>query len=229
MTSNPMTQGEVYNGAVLDGEPMTVSGAVNKTILLLAITAVVGAYTWVQAFSGYMDKVSMLVWGGIIAGLVLAIIMRFKPQNAKVLSIAYAACEGLAIGGISAMYEAQLSGIVANAALVTFITLFAMLFLYKANIIRATDRFRSVVVTATVGIMIFYLISLVVPLPVTCCSSRSNSNTTFLLLSHPVHCCGTVMHLTYLVCLTGVEENTLRRCGLSGIDVSHDTDVTSQM
>lgn len=162
MTSNPMTQGEVYNGAVLDGEPMTVSGAVNKTILLLAVTAVVGAYTWVQAFSGYMDKVSMLVWGGIIAGLILAIIMRFKPQNAKVLSIAYAACEGLAIGGISAMYEAQLSGIVANAALVTFITLFAMLFLYKANIIRATDRFKSVIVTATTGIMIFYLANIII-------------------------------------------------------------------
>ena len=130
MTSNPMTQEKIYENVVLDGEPMTVSGAVNKTILLLLVTFAVGVFTWTQAFAGYMDKVVMLMWGGIIAGLILAIIMRFKPQNAKLLSIGYAACEGLAIGGLSAMYEMQLQGIVANAALITFLTLFVMLFLF---------------------------------------------------------------------------------------------------
>ena len=161
MTSNPMTQEKIYDGAVLDGEPMTVSGAVNKTIILLLTTFAVGVFSWTQAFNGYMDKVIMLMWGGIIAGFILAIIMRFKPQNAKVLSLGYAVCEGLAIGGISAMYEMQLKGIVANAALITFLTLFVMLFLYKLGIIKATDTFRKVVVTATASIAIFYLVSIV--------------------------------------------------------------------
>ncbi len=162
MTSNPMTQGNIYENAVLDGEPMTVSGAVNKTILLLLVTFVTGVFTWTQAFSGYMDKVVMLMWVGIIAGLILAIIMRFKPQNAKLLSIGYAVCEGLAIGGLSAMYEMQLKGIVANAALITFLTLFVMLMLYKTGLIKATNTFKKVVYTATASIMIFYLISIVI-------------------------------------------------------------------
>ena len=162
MTSNPMTQSNIYDGAVVDSQPMTVSGAVNKTITLLLVTFGVGAFSWTQAFNGYMDKVVMLMWVGIIAGLILAIIMRFKPQNAKVLSLGYAVCEGLAIGGISAMYEMQLKGIVANAALITFLTLFVMLFLYKLGVIKATDTFRKVVVTATASIAIFYLISIVI-------------------------------------------------------------------
>lgn len=162
MTSNPMTQSTIYDGAVVDSQPMTVSGAVNKTIALLLVTFGVGVFSWTQAFSGYMDKVVMLMWVGIIAGLILAIIMRFKPQNAKVLSLGYAVCEGLAIGGISAMYEMQLKGIVANAALITFLTLFVMLFLYKLGVIKATDTFRKVVVTATASIAIFYLISIVI-------------------------------------------------------------------
>lgn len=162
MTSNPMTQEKIYDGAVLDGEPMTVSGAVNKTIILLLITFAVGVFSWTQAFNGYMDKVIMLMWGGIIAGFILAIIMRFKPQNAKVLSVAYAVCEGLAIGGLSAMYEMQLKGIVANAALITFLTLFMMLMLYKTGIIRATDTFKKVIFTATASIMVFYLVSIVI-------------------------------------------------------------------
>ena len=162
MTSNPMTQEKIYDGAVLDGEPMTVSGAVNKTIILLLTTFAVGVFSWTQAFNGYMDKVIMLMWGGIIAGFILAIIMRFKPQNAKVLSVAYAVCEGLAIGGLSAMYEMQLKGIVANAALITFLTLFMMLMLYKTGIIRATDTFKKVIFTATASIMLFYLVSIVI-------------------------------------------------------------------
>ncbi len=162
MTSNPMTQSTIYDGAVVDSQPMTVSGAVNKTIILLLVTFGVGVFSWTQAFNGYMDKVVMLMWVGIIAGLILAIIMRFKPQNAKVLSLGYAVCEGLAIGGISAMYEMQLKGIVANAALITFLTLFVMLFLYKLGIIKATDTFRKVVVTATASIAIFYLVSIVI-------------------------------------------------------------------
>lgn len=162
MTSNPMTQEKIYDGAVLDGEPMTVSGAVNKTIILLLTTFAVGVFSWTQAFNGYMDKVIMLMWGGIIAGFILAIILRFKPQNAKVLSVAYAVCEGLAIGGLSAMYEMQLKGIVANAALITFLTLFMMLMLYKTGIIRATDTFKKVIFTATASIMVFYLVSIVI-------------------------------------------------------------------
>ena len=57
-------------------------------------------------------------------------------------------------------------------------------------------------------------------------SSRGDSDTTLLLLLHPVHRCSTVMYLTNLVSQAGIEQNTLRSRRLSGIDVSHDADVS---
>ena len=58
------------------------------------------------------------------------------------------------------------------------------------------------------------------------CSGRDR-DTTLLLLNHPVHRCSTIMYFTDLVVDTRVEEDTLRGRRLTGIDVSHDTDVTS--
>ena len=46
-----------------------------------------------------------------------------------------------------------------------------------------------------------------------------------LLLLHPVHGGGAVVHLTDLVADTGVVEDALRRRRLSGVDVRHDADV----
>ena len=59
--------------------------------------------------------------------------------------------------------------------------------------------------------------------------SRSDRDTAFLLLFHPVHGCATFVHLTDLVGFTGVEKDTLGGCRLTGIDVRHDTDVARQM
>ena len=56
-------------------------------------------------------------------------------------------------------------------------------------------------------------------------SSGGNSDTTLLLLHHPVHCGGSFMNFADLVGLTGVEKDTFGRSGLTGINVCHDTDI----
>ena len=70
---------------------------------------------------------------------------------------------------------------------------------------------------------------LVVIAPVTCGGSRGDSDTTLLLLCHPVHGGCTIVHLTNLVSLTRIEQDTLRSGGLTGVDVSHDADIARQM
>ena len=55
-----------------------------------------------------------------------------------------------------------------------------------------------------------------------------DGDTTLLLLLHPVHRSGTLVHLTDLVDQSGVVEDTLRGGSLTGIDVSHDTDITCE-
>ena len=60
------------------------------------------------------------------------------------------------------------------------------------------------------------------------CSSRcgGDSNTTFLLLLHPVHGGCAVMNFTDFMVYTGVEQNTFGSSGFTGVDVRTDTDVT---
>ena len=79
------------------------------------------------------------------------------------------------------------------------------------------------------GINEVYLIGLAIVCPVTCCSSRCDSDTTLLLLGHPVHCGCSIVYLTNLVSFTCVVQDTLRCGSFTGIDMRHDTDVASQM
>lgn len=71
--------------------------------------------------------------------------------------------EGLFVGAVSAYYSfafAELApGIVLNAVGLTFGTAIAMYLLYSFKIIKATAKFRAIIITATAGIAIFYLIA----------------------------------------------------------------------
>ncbi len=59
-------------------------------------------------------------------------------------------------------------------------------------------------------------------------SGRGDGDTTLLFLLHPVHGSGTVVHLADFVGKAGVEQDTLRCGGLTGIDVSHDADIAGK-
>ena len=55
---------------------------------------------------------------------------------------------------------------------------------------------------------------------------RGDGYTSLLLLNHPVHGSSTLVSLTYLVVDTGVKQNTFGRSGFTGVNVSHDTDIS---
>jgi uncharacterized YccA/Bax inhibitor family protein len=74
---------------------------------------------------------------------------------------AYALLEGLALGGISAIFQMRYPGIAFEAVGLSFTTLFVMLFLYKARIIKVTQKFMIGVVAATGGIMLFYFAEMI--------------------------------------------------------------------
>lgn len=164
MTSNPMIHQGVVENVILDSKPMTASGAINKTFILLGVVILSGWYTWSLCAGGFHDKVMLLAWIGIIAGLILAIITRFKPNTSHITAPAYAICEGLAIGAISYMYDKMYDGIVLSAVGITLLAMFSMLFLYKARVIQATPTFKKVIITSTLGVAVFYLIMLVASL-----------------------------------------------------------------
>ena len=140
---------------------MTINGTINKTLILLVLTLVPAAWVWDKFYKGGAEAVSSWIMIAVIAGLVVAMATIFKKTWAPFTAPLYAVIEGVVIGGISAIAEAQFQGIVFQAASLTFGTLLALLVAYRTGMIKVTERFRLGVVAATGGIFVVYLISIV--------------------------------------------------------------------
>lgn len=142
---------------------MTVRGTLNKFGFLFLMVLGTSFYSW-KEFAGGANVVP-LMWTGVIGGLIVALVITFKKEWSPYLSPAYALLEGLFLGSVSAMYNevfaAKAPNIIMNAVGLTFGVCIAMYLLYSFRIIRATEKFKAVVFTATAGIAIFYLIVMV--------------------------------------------------------------------
>jgi uncharacterized YccA/Bax inhibitor family protein len=164
-SANPTLSGRSFAGygQVLEaGEAMTIQGTVNKTGFLALLVFAGAAWVWNLFFtSGNPAAVAPYMIGGVIGGLVLAVVTVFKKTWASVTAPAYAVLEGLFLGGISAFFEARYPGIVIQAVGLTFGTLIALLMVYKSGLIKATENFKLGVVAATGGIFLVYMATMV--------------------------------------------------------------------
>jgi len=149
-------------GQIQAGDVMTVEGAINKTAFLTFLLVVPATWVWSQvAGSGGVAAAMPWMIGGVIGGFITALVTIFKKEWAPVTAPIYAALEGLAIGGISAVLEAQYHGVVLQAVALTFATLICMLVAYRTGLIKVTDKFRMGVVAATGAIALVYLVTMV--------------------------------------------------------------------
>jgi uncharacterized YccA/Bax inhibitor family protein len=112
-------------------------------------------YSWKEADNAGANVMPMIL-GGAIGGFVIAIVLMFKKEWAAYLAPLYALLEGLFIGAVSSFFNQAYPGIVMQAVGLTFSVGIGMYFLYAMRIIRATEKFKSVLITATVGIALFY-------------------------------------------------------------------------
>ena len=142
-------------------EVMTLQGTVNKTGILLALVVLSASYTWNIFFqTGNSGSVMPIAWGGLIVGIIFFVITMFKVQWAGITAPIYAIAQGLFLGAFSALLELQFPGIVIQAVGLTLGTLTSLLFLYKTGIIKPTENFRLMIVSATMGISLLYLVSI---------------------------------------------------------------------
>jgi uncharacterized YccA/Bax inhibitor family protein len=164
-TSNPSLNDRTFAGlprVTVAGEAMTLQGTVNKSFVLLLVLLIAALWPWSQFFgSGNPAVIAPAILIGLIGGLALGVIISFKATLAPMLSIPYAACEGLAIGGISAVLEKRYPGIAIQAVGLTFGVMAALLLAYTTGLIQVTQRFRAIVVGATGAILLLYLASFV--------------------------------------------------------------------
>ncbi len=162
-SGNPALRNAIFkNEGTATDQVMTLQGTVNKTGILLVLVVVGATYTWNLFFqTGDAAAVMPIAIGGAIGGLIFALVTIFKKTWAGVTAPAYAVLQGLFLGGISAIFEAQFPGIVIQATGLTLGTLASLLLLYKLGIIKPTENFRLMIVSATMGIGLLYLVSFV--------------------------------------------------------------------
>ncbi len=163
-TSNPVlaratfaTTGEVGTA------PMTLGGTIAKTLVLLGILVATATFSWLQTGAGLAqpDKLGTLFLVGIVGGFGVALYTVFRPQHAPVTAPIYAALEGLLLGSLSAILNLRYRGLPVQAVVLTVATLGVMLVAYRLGVIRATERFKTIVVSCTFAVAVFYVVALV--------------------------------------------------------------------
>ncbi|SDQ75457.1 Bax inhibitor-1/YccA family protein [Microbacterium sp. cf332] len=144
---------------------MTVEDTVVKTLSLfgvLLVTAVIGWVWTLLPVTQANPYPTMMPWiiGGL-GGFALAMAVTFTSRK-KVrpgLIFAYAAFEGLFVGGISAYFEFIWPGIVMQATLATVAVVGVTLALFASGKIRASAKATKVFMIAMVGYLVFSLLN----------------------------------------------------------------------
>ena len=173
-TSNPTLRESTFQSfgyADASAKQMTIEGTINKTGFLAILALLTAGYVWNIFFTTLGETgnnyaaaaQAVMPWmiGGMIGGLVFMLVTCFKQSWSPVTSVIYVLLEGLFLGGLSAVLEAQFPQIVIQAVALTFGTLICMLLGYKLGVIRVTAKFAAGIMAATGAIALIYLISIV--------------------------------------------------------------------
>jgi uncharacterized YccA/Bax inhibitor family protein len=166
-SSNPTLSEKIFSKSLDQSttEVMTVRGTMQKFGFLLLLVFAGAAYTWKLYYSFKVPTMMTFFYIGMIGGMICAFATIFVPRLAKYLSPAYALLEGFLLGGLSAIindsFKAKYPNIIMEAVLLTFGVAFAVFLLYNFRIIQATNKFRAVIMSSMVGIVIFYLVDMV--------------------------------------------------------------------
>lgn len=169
-SDNPTLSQKIFSRSLTqqDVGTMTVRGAIGKFGFLLFMVLAAASYTWYLYYNNQPQTMMTLMWVGIIGGLISVLAICFKPTLAPYLSPAYGILQGFFLGAISAVlnnaFSERYPGLVMQAVGLTFGVALAMFLLYNFRIIKATEKFKSIIFAATAGIAIFYLITLVLRL-----------------------------------------------------------------
>jgi len=167
-SGNPTLAENKFRSTILDEviiheNAMTIKGTLQKFGFLFIMVLGSSFYSWKEFADG--GNVTPMMWTGAIGGLVIAITLAFKQNWSPYLAPLYALLQGLFIGAISAMYNTTFAevapNIIINAVGLTFGVAAAMYLLFSFRIIKATEKFKSVIISATVGIAIFYVLVMV--------------------------------------------------------------------
>lgn len=139
------------------------TGELNKKGEPIKKDVVVNATTGEQSPLPEFDlgNVQSLMWVGLLGGFVTAMVVIFNKRSSPFLAPVYAGFEGLALGGVSALYEVQFGGIVMQAAAITVGTMIVMLGLFASGMVKASPKLMLFLIASMLGIIGVYIADIV--------------------------------------------------------------------
>ncbi len=136
---------------------MTYDDVIVKTAACIAVVVAGAAVTLFVS----MGLASILMIVGAIGGFVLALVNTFKKQPSPALILAYAGLEGLFLGGLTRILDAQFPGVGLQAVIGTLSVFAVTLVLFKSGKVRATPKAMRFFMIAIIGYAVFALINMV--------------------------------------------------------------------
>jgi uncharacterized YccA/Bax inhibitor family protein len=136
---------------------MTVGGTIVKAGFLVLLTLACAVFGW-KAAADVLVSSGLWLFLAYLGLLALTIAAVHNPRIAAAAGILYALLMGTWVGAISRVYEARYDGIVGQALLATITVFIACLVLYSLKVVRVTGQFVKVVLGATLGIALLYLV-----------------------------------------------------------------------
>ncbi|MCU1569660.1 MAG: rane protein [Naasia sp.] len=130
---------------------MTYEDTIVKTVSLFAVLLATAAVAW------FIWPLAIV---GLIGGFILGLVNSFKRQPSVPLIVAYAAFEGLFVGGISSFFEAAWPGVVFQATLATLVTVGVVLALFASGKVRASARATKIFLVGIIAYSLFSLVNL---------------------------------------------------------------------
>lgn len=141
----------------------TIPGTISKTFILMLLLVLSGSFSWGLVSSG-SSILPLLVGVSFFAVFVFGLLASFLPKTAPITAPLYAIAEGVLLGAVSKLENAVYSGIVVQAIALTGVIFFSALFMYSAGLVKVTQKFQSIVLIATGGIFLYYLLSIILGL-----------------------------------------------------------------
>ncbi|MFS3129413.1 Bax inhibitor-1/YccA family membrane protein [Nocardioides sp. Bht2] len=160
-------QGEYgYAAPPVAQRPMTIDSVVQKTGISLGVVIVTAVITWIMTpaidSTSALNSIYLAAMVGAGAAFILSMVNSFKRVISPALVLAFCAAEGIALGALSKMFDAQFGdGIVTNAVMGTFAAFAGTLAAYKFLNIKVGDKFRVFVVAAMFGMVGLGLLEMV--------------------------------------------------------------------
>lgn len=158
-TSNPAFNGYFWEDGKSSSQTMTVLGIFIKSIVGILVIAAITVYLWQLSESGMSMRWFTL--GGMLGAIIISILISYKQNWAHILVPLYVVAKGIFLGGFSSYAHNNFPELPYQAIGVTIVTFVVMLVLYQLRIIVVTKKLRSVIITATISIMVVYLISFI--------------------------------------------------------------------